>query len=641
MKIKSLTISNFLIIGEAKINLDNRGLLLVQGENEDDSSANSNGAGKSSIVDAISWCLFGETARGVSGDSVVNNTIGKDCCVSVIVQDGDKEYGISRYRKHSVRQNDLTVWLWQEGGLALELDKGTTKLTQGVVDRIVGCSYEVFIAAVYSGQEMMPDLPAMTDKQLKMIVEEAAGIERLQAAHEVALFKNKMMQVEADAKSSQLDLNKALLSSNEEELRTLTDMEAKHEVVRSGNIRDKTIALGVKEEFKDKLPSSHPELREELIKEMALLIAKIDNPAEKENLKVHAGNVKSAESRIAVTETESRIANRTARDLKLGLEKFDELLGTECTECGKEYCGEDLIHAMANAKSKLRLSLLNLKTCKEHEEKAKELLNIALTEQKTFIDTLTDVSELLKRHSNLNAQVSESNKRELKHKEVNAEIDALILSIEQEQERENPFTAMVKNRSGEIDSLKVKNKSITAELFLLMEKCNVSLQAIEVFSRTGVRAHILDTVTPFLNERTAEYLGTLTDGNITASWSTLNKTAKGDLREKFGIAVAKRNGSENFAGLSGGEKRKVRLSTSMALQDLVASRATKPIEFQLYDEIDDALDVSGLERLMTILDKRGREKGTVIVISHNDLGAWIDQSVTVTNSGGVSTIEDR
>ena len=209
MKIKSLTLSNFLIIGEAKINLDNRGLLLVQGENEDDSSANSNGAGKSSIVDAISWCLFGETARGVSGDNVVNNTMGKDCCVSVIVQDGDKEYNISRYRRHSVRQNDLTVWSWEEGSLSVELSKGTTKLTQGLVDRIVGCSYEVFIAAVYSGQEMMPDLPAMTDKQLKMIVEEAAGIERLQAAHEVALLKNKMMQAEVDAKTSQLDLNKA------------------------------------------------------------------------------------------------------------------------------------------------------------------------------------------------------------------------------------------------------------------------------------------------------------------------------------------------------------------------------------------------------------------------------------------------
>jgi DNA repair exonuclease SbcCD ATPase subunit len=51
--------------------------------------------------------------------------------------------------------------------------------------------------------------------------------------------------------------------------------------------------------------------------------------------------------------------------------------------------------------------------------------------------------------------------------------------------------------------------------------------------------------------------------------------------------------------------------------------------------------VSGLERLMTILDKRGREKGTVIVISHNDLGAWIDQSITVINSGGISTIEDK
>ena len=641
MKIKSLTLSNFLIIGEAKINLDNRGLLLVQGENEDDSSANSNGAGKSSIVDAISWCLFGETARGVSGDNVVNNTMGKDCCVSVIVQDGDKEYNISRYRRHSVRQNDLTVWSWEEGSLSVELSKGTTKLTQGLVDRIVGCSYEVFIAAVYSGQEMMPDLPAMTDKQLKMIVEEAAGIERLQAAHEVALLKNKMMQAEVDAKTSQLDLNKALLSSNEEELRTLTDMEAKHEVVRQVNVEEFSAQLKSKQDVKDRLTPSKPSLREQTVVEMKALMDEISNPAEKAALLLHDETVKKAERYFTVCATEMKMTTLAAKNLKGELDRVDDRVGLHCTECGKEYHGEDMHDARANATIKLKERLIYLKTCKHQEEKAKELLNIALTEQKTFINAMLDISALLTLHSEKQSIIKQLDERRIQHDMLDAEIKALSLQLKQEATRENPYTAMTDKRSSEIDSLKIKNKSFTSELFSLMEKRNVSLQAIEVFSRTGVRAHILDTVTPFLNERTAEYLGTLTDGNITASWSTLNKTVKGDLREKFGIAVAKRNGSENFAGLSGGEKRKVRLSTSMALQDLVASRATKPIEFQLYDEIDDALDVSGLERLMTILDRRGREKGTVIVISHNDLGAWIDQSITVTNSGGVSTIEDR
>ena len=50
---------------------------------------------------------------------------------------------------------------------------------QEVIDKLLGCSLEVFQAAVYAGQEKMPDLPSMTDKQLKLMIEEAAGVEVL------------------------------------------------------------------------------------------------------------------------------------------------------------------------------------------------------------------------------------------------------------------------------------------------------------------------------------------------------------------------------------------------------------------------------------------------------------------------------
>lgn len=46
------------------------------------------------------------------------------------------------------------------------------------------------------------------------------------------------------------------------------------------------------------------------------------------------------------------------------------------------------------------------------------------------------------------------------------------------------------------------------------------------------------------------------------------------------------------------------------------SRATKPINLWIADEIDYALDESGLERLMVVLDRKARERGTVLIISH-------------------------
>ncbi|MGK7831140.1 AAA family ATPase, partial [Acinetobacter baumannii] len=87
MEFLTLKINNFLTIGEARLDLANRGLLLVQGENKDNSSADSNGSGKSSIVDALCWCLYGTTARDVTGDLVINKTAKKDCAVELTIHD--------------------------------------------------------------------------------------------------------------------------------------------------------------------------------------------------------------------------------------------------------------------------------------------------------------------------------------------------------------------------------------------------------------------------------------------------------------------------------------------------------------------------------------------------------------------------
>jgi DNA repair exonuclease SbcCD ATPase subunit len=161
-----------------------------------------------------------------------------------------------------------------------------------------------------------------------------------------------------------------------------------------------------------------------------------------------------------------------------------------------------------------------------------------------------------------------------------------------------------------------------------------------VFSPTGVRAFLLDEVTPFLNDQTAKYLGTLTDGHITATWTTLVKTAKGELREKFSIEVTSASAGETFKSISGGEKRKVRIACALALQDLVGRRASKPIELFIGDEIDDALDNAGRERLMTILEEKARDRGSVFVISHSDLKDWIRNTITVKKVDGKSTVEE-
>lgn len=646
MKIASAIIENFLTIGHAEISLDNKGLVLIQGDNRDDPSTVSNGAGKSSVPDAISWCLYGITARGVSGDSVVNNTVGNNCRVTVTVTDGDVKYEIRRHRKHKSGKNALMVdkyvadsfGVWTHEG---NLTKGTDKLTQDVVDKIMGCSHEVFCAAIYAGQENMPDIPQMTDKQLKVLVEEGAGIDRLQQAYEVAKLRNQAATKALDACSAKLEATKVNINRLENDLtahrKRYIDWED-----------DKLIRIaGAKQEAKDLIVEAQKvkaTIDEEGLKKARAELGESEKRLESlgeeaENEKALADVVTTMRAELATAKSAAHLAARTALTLKAELENIEKRVGTPCGECGKLYCEDDLDEAHKIAEAKLSAARIDVeradkafKACAENERQA-------LSALETYRATMTDVSAILALQRSLRASISVEEKKALQVDKLTRDAKNKLDVVRKIEAESNPYTDIVEDTNNRHARALVESAAIGEELKTLEEAAEIAKGVVDVFGPAGVRAHILDTVTPFLNARTSEYLGKLSDGNISAVWNTISATAKGELREKFNIEVTNDKGADSFAGLSGGEKRKVRLATSMALQDLVASRATKPIDLFIADEVDHALDEAGLERLMGILEEKAREHGTVLVISHNSLGEWIREQALVVKEGGISRIE--
>jgi len=158
MKFLKLQVENFMALASAEVELDQRGLVLIQGVNSGDSSAASNGAGKSTLMNSLMWCLYGETAHGVKGDDVLSTGHEKNCRVMVTVEDEGKRYAIIRHRKHKEFKNRLIV-RGEDG----DMTKGKDTLTQEFVERLIGASKEVFMASIYASREAMPDLPGMSD----------------------------------------------------------------------------------------------------------------------------------------------------------------------------------------------------------------------------------------------------------------------------------------------------------------------------------------------------------------------------------------------------------------------------------------------------------------------------------------------
>lgn len=619
-------IHNFLSIGTATVELSNQGLVLIEGVNHDDPSALSNGAGKSSIVDAISWCLFGETARKLTGDGVINIKAGGGCAVTLYFKADGKEYRVTRGRKHGMYKNG--VHLCQMHGptaIGADLTLGTNALTDARIVNIIGCSVQAFNAAIYMGQEAMVDLPSQTDKSLKAILEEAVGLSKLDEALDkaadahagcVALLAMVEKEISVvNAKRDGLDLAIDVL---EKEIKGLDDLIFDLEKEYWSQYNDQGLVV-------DRTEKIITIMEEELTKH---------EPYDPDHYsKTERAMMGPAGKAVEHARMEYLTAQRTRDEAARHLQAMRD--GKACRSCGQtldkvkpgdiEAAEADFKtkhEALGDARAKYDAAAVAEKgksvefhaAAKAYEAKhqnAKQLVAKIEGERrllKAQQQALTMLTDNWKRNDGVAKRTREAKTEQLIHN------NQLLLKADVQLEKFNKSKVEVQNKMDDLTKVKM------------------------ALSRKGFRGELLDQITPYLNARTQYYLSTLTDGNITAEWGTVTQNSSGNYVENFHIAIKHTSGIDKLGNLSGGEKRKVRLATALALQDLVASRAVKPIKLFIADEVDDAIDAAGLELLMGLLEEKAKQVGTVLVISHNDLSDWCTNTIQVVKKDGVSTV---
>ncbi|MFW8936455.1 AAA family ATPase [Klebsiella sp. C311] len=637
MKFLTLEVENFMALANAKVELDQRGLVLIQGVNAGDSSAASNGAGKSTLMNSLMWCIYGETSHGVKGDDVLSTGHEKNCRVKVTIEDEGKRYAIIRHRKHKEFKNRLIV-RGEDG----DMTKGKDSLTQEFVERLIGASKEVFMASIYASQEAMPDLPGMSDKNLKTIVEEAAGVDRLTKAYAIARERANAAAARMETTKTKMDACLSLVESAQNELESAKtsseawerDRSERLDVARADLVGAEVTLTEVEMELRS-LPEQIRDTENAIGKEREKLASKEEHDAKLVKVR---GAITDIRASIRITENIQKEAMQRARALKVKAEEVNTKVGEPCPTCGKAYCVEDLSTVKESFVEQARSEISQAQASATSVAKYQEHLEKALKIESSLVASTPDVSAIISRIEQLTKELGTLRHRE---KEVVA-VEALVARARSEVDRitkeTNPSLAVIKRHEESLAANKSNYGVLKTELKNIQEQALLLDKARQVYSPAGVRSHILTSVTPFLNAQTAEYLNTLSDGNIVAEWSTMESTKKGEWRDKFNISVRKIGASKTFQTLSGGEKRKVRIACSLALQDLVASRASKNIELFIGDEIDDALDTAGLERLMGILEAKARERGTVMIISHKEMKSWFRETITVEVKEGRSYV---
>lgn len=643
MNFGKIIIKNFLAITDAEFSMADRGLVLIQGENDADTSAVSNGAGKSSLADALCWALYGTTARGESGDFIINDIAKKGCMVCVDIYDGEEKYVITRYRKHKEGKNSLKVHNATNALAIMDMTQGTDKLTQVVVDKIIGSSYEVFKSSVYAGQENMPDLPSLTDKALKIIVEEAAGITLLEEAYteskrrlrEVKDLAQILVNKEVNTESTLKDLKSNVLDLEGDISKWDTEQKEIISVSVNESKRVANEAIELKKEIGKKTKI------EDIESQISVIDAKIDGVSsefeELDRLKGKATTSKN-EKDAALSEMK-RIEGRVST-FNTKLDRVGDIKGSPCESCSRPITEKEIKPIKDEIEKEIATLLSEMGIAGDYVMDISDQYVFDAETRNKFKLTMTDISSENASRAKLE-RLRDDMKLDLnKFDSLVKKAKAGAVYVKKLKDDVNPYIKNLEKAKGRVSESEDELLNTKKLLEINLRKIKIAEESAAVFSPSGVRARILDDVTPFLNDQTAKYLGSLSDGGISATWVTLVKTARGELREKFAIEVEHEKGGKRFGLLSGGEKRKVRIATVLALQDLVARRATKPIDLFIGDEIDDALDEAGLERLMGVLEEKASERGSVFVISHNSLRDWISNVLTITRDGSKTIVSE-
>lgn len=239
INLDSIAVRNFLSWGDYNtiVSLANRGQCFVAGEIEECEAmvAKSNGAGKSSLMQAILWCLSGKTMyKRNPGNGVLNRFTENDCAVSLRFQDGSE---LTRIRH---RDGDTELLYSKDEKRIIDCTLSTTSNQQGQLEKELGFDYDIFCGSVFFNQ-FGHSWMEMGEQARKQTMERIMGVDRLSIYAEVAKKKRDRVEVEQSKLKAQADGLQLVVTSLSEQIATTQRLSEKFDHDRAARIQTKLI----------------------------------------------------------------------------------------------------------------------------------------------------------------------------------------------------------------------------------------------------------------------------------------------------------------------------------------------------------------------------------------------------------------
>jgi len=225
--IENLTVKNFMSVGNVTqaVRFTDNGLTLVLGNNVDlGGDGSRNGTGKTTIINALSYVIYGNALTNIRKDNLINKTNGKSMMVTLDFEIDGKKYRIERGRKPNVLK-----YYVDELNVEEDEAQGENRQTQSDIEKLFGMSHDMFKHIVALNTYTEPFLSMRANDQ-RAIIEQLLGITMLSEKSEV--LKEQQRLTKDAIKQEQFRIN-AVEEANTRIEKSISDLEFKQKAWRN------------------------------------------------------------------------------------------------------------------------------------------------------------------------------------------------------------------------------------------------------------------------------------------------------------------------------------------------------------------------------------------------------------------------
>jgi DNA repair exonuclease SbcCD ATPase subunit len=585
IKIKDLTVKNFMSVGNQTqaVHFDQENLTLVLGENLDqggDDSGSRNGTGKTTIVNALSFALFGQALTNIKRDNLINKINNKGMLVTLAFEKDGTDYRIERGRKPNILQffvNDQ-----EQDTIESDDAQGDRRETQKDLDDLLGMSHDMFKHIVALNTYTEPFLSMKANDQ-RAIIEQLLGVTLLSEKAEtlkelVKQTKDIIFQENADIEAAKRS-NEKIQQSIDALLLRQSAWNKQHELDLEKIGRAIIELEGV-------------DIETELAKHAELKLF------DEKSAKLKSLNKERATLDSAVAQAE--------RSVKKYAGELAKLQDKKCHACEQDL--HDHKHEeMSNEANKHieEASTYYEKVSADLDKIRAEIDSIGLVNNRpnTYYDT---IEQALKHQNNLKTLETQFTIKTGETDPYQDQVDEL---------RSTAIQTISWDRVNDLTKLKEHQEFL---LKLLTSKDSF------------IRKKIIDQNLAYLNNRLTYYLDKMGLPHTVLFQNDLS------------VLITQLGQDLDFDNLSRGERNRLILGLSWSFRDVWES-LYQQINLLFVDElIDNGLDASGVEGALAVLKKMGRErKKNIFLISHKDeLIGRVNNVLKVIKENGFTSYEN-